>query len=108
MSHWENVNMETYPTSHSNPTGVDTTVEAATRAVPSSPATVARTAPLQIVLVVLGVIAFLYFARPVALPVFLACVAGMTLKPLIRWMSYRRGEKVFRPAKVVVNELLTS
>ena len=32
-------------------------------------------------------IAFLYFARPVVLPVFLACVAGMTLKPLIRWLS---------------------
>jgi predicted PurR-regulated permease PerM len=36
---------------------------------------------------VLGVIAFLYFARPVILPVFLACMAGMTLKPLIRWLS---------------------
>ena len=36
---------------------------------------------------VLGVIAFLYFARPVILPVVLACVAGMTLKPLIRWSS---------------------
>ena len=36
----------------------------------------------------LGTIAFLYFARPVVLPVILACVAGMTLKPLIRWLSY--------------------
>lgn len=44
--------------------------------------------PVQIVIIVLGVIAFLYFARPVVLPVFLACVAGMTLKPLIRWLSY--------------------
>ena len=43
--------------------------------------------PLQIVLVVLGIVAFLYFARPVVLPVVLACVAGMTLKPLIRWSS---------------------
>lgn len=42
----------------------------------------------QIVLVVLGTIAFFYFARPVVLPVVLACVAGMTLKPLIRWLSY--------------------
>jgi predicted PurR-regulated permease PerM len=50
-------------------------------------ATVAKTTPVQIVLVVLGLIAFLYFARPVILPVFLACVAGMTLKPLIRWLS---------------------
>jgi predicted PurR-regulated permease PerM len=50
-------------------------------------ATVAKVAPVQIVLIVLGTIAFLYFARPVVLPVFLACVAGMTLKPLIRWSA---------------------
>jgi predicted PurR-regulated permease PerM len=50
-------------------------------------ATAAKATPVQIVLIVLGVIAFLYFARPVVLPVFLACVAGMTLKPLIRWLS---------------------
>ena len=37
-------------------------------------------------LIVLGTIAFLYFARPVVLPVVVACVAGMTLKPLIRWL----------------------
>jgi len=48
---------------------------------------VAKTTPVQIVLIVLGTIAFLYFARPVILPVFLACVAGITLKPLIRWLS---------------------
>jgi predicted PurR-regulated permease PerM len=47
----------------------------------------AKTTPVQIVLMVLGTIAFLYFARPLVLPVFLACVAGMTLKPLIRWSS---------------------
>jgi predicted PurR-regulated permease PerM len=46
-----------------------------------------KTTPVQIVLIVLGTIAFLYFARPLVLPVFLACVAGMTLKPLIRWSS---------------------
>ena len=44
--------------------------------------------PVQIALVALGVVAFLYLARPVVLPVFLACMAGMTLKPLIRWLSY--------------------
>ena len=55
--------------------------------VPSSVAAATKTTPVQIVLIVLGVIAFLYFARPVVLPVFLACVAGMTLKPLIRWLS---------------------
>jgi predicted PurR-regulated permease PerM len=75
----------------------DSTVAAAPRAdapgseplpVPSSAAAATKTTPVQIVIIVLGVIAFLYFARPVILPVFLACVAGMTLKPLIRWLSY--------------------
>ena len=46
-----------------------------------------KTTPVQIVLIVLGTIAFLYFARPLVLPVVLACVAGVTLKPLIRWSS---------------------
>jgi len=50
-------------------------------------ATVAKTTPVQIVLVLLGTITFLYFARPVVLPIVLACVAGMTLKPIIRWLS---------------------
>src|SRR5665213_4150290 len=53
---------------------------------PNSPK-VAKTTPLQIVLIVFGVIAFLYFARPVVLPVVLACVAAISLKPLIRWSS---------------------
>ena len=39
---------------------------------------------------VLGVIAFLYFARSVVMPIFLACVAAMALKPLIRWSSRAR------------------
>jgi predicted PurR-regulated permease PerM len=47
-----------------------------------------RTTPVQVVLMALGIIAFLFFARPVILPLLLACVAGMTLKPLIRWLSY--------------------
>jgi predicted PurR-regulated permease PerM len=55
---------------------------------PSSDTAVTKTTPVQIVLIVLGTIAFLYFARPVILPIFLACVVGMTLKPLIRWSSY--------------------
>ena len=55
--------------------------------IPAGNAVTAGTAPVQMVLVVLGVIAFLYFARPVVLPVVLACMAGMTLKPLIRWLS---------------------
>jgi predicted PurR-regulated permease PerM len=55
---------------------------------PLSDAAPMKTTPVQIVLIVLGMIAFLYFARPVVLPVVLACAAGMTLKPLIRWLSY--------------------
>jgi predicted PurR-regulated permease PerM len=50
-------------------------------------AVAAKMTPVQIVLIVLGAIGFLYFARPVVLPVFLACVAGMALKPLIRWST---------------------
>src|SRR4051794_18511867 len=51
-------------------------------------ASAVKTTPVQIVLIALGTIAFLYFARPVILPIFLACVAAMALKPLIRWLSY--------------------
>src|SRR5581483_8260378 len=50
----------------------------------------AKTSKAQIVLMALGVITFMYFARPVLLPLFLACMGGMTLKPLIRWSSYCR------------------
>ena len=47
----------------------------------------AKTCPVQIVLMLLGAIGFLYFARPVVLPVVVAGIAGMTLKPLIRWFA---------------------
>jgi predicted PurR-regulated permease PerM len=48
----------------------------------------AKTTPAQIVMVALAAIAFLYVARPVVLPIFMACIVAMTLKPLIRWLSY--------------------
>src|ERR1039458_2950076 len=67
---------------------VDLAVDAATRASQSSPATISKSTRAQIVLAALGAVAFLYFARPVVLPVVLACIVGMTLKPLIRWLSY--------------------
>ena len=79
--------MEANPTPPPITAEADSTAEAAARAAQSSPAIVVKTTPLQIVLVVLGAIAFLYFARPVVLPVILACAAGMALKPLIRWLS---------------------
>jgi hypothetical protein len=42
-----------------------------------------RVTKAQGILVVLAGIAFLYFAKPVILPIVLACVGGMALKPLI-------------------------
>jgi len=51
------------------------------------PLTVTKMALAQIVLIVLGAVVALYFARPVLLPISFACVAAMTLKPLIRWSS---------------------
>jgi predicted PurR-regulated permease PerM len=79
--------VETKLTSRLVSAGVEPAVAAETQAVQSGPATVAKATILQFVIVLLGAIAFLYFARPVILPVFLAGVAGMTLKPLIRWLS---------------------
>ena len=67
---------------------VDLVVDVATRASQSSSATFSKSTRAQIVLAALGAVAFLYFARPVVLPVVLACIVGMTLKPLIRWLSY--------------------
>ena len=60
-----------------------------TEASPAPPdaAPALKATPVQVALVVLGLVAFLYFARPVVLPIFLACVGGMALKPLIRWLS---------------------
>jgi len=64
---------------------------------PADEALVATALPVRpqstkatLLLVLLGSIAFFYFARPVVLPIVLACAAGMTLKPLIRWLSYCR------------------
>src|SRR5580765_5456448 len=74
--------------------------------VPPSAAAATKATPVQIALVALGAVAFLYFARPVVLPVFLACVAGMTLKPLIRWLSYCRLRPPFA-AEIVLSVLLT-
>ena len=48
----------------------------------------AKPTPVQTILILLAAVPFLYFARPVMLPICLACVAAMTLKPLIRWLSW--------------------
>ena len=65
----------------------DATVDVATPVSVSPPEVAVKKTPVPIVLVFLGAVAFLYFARPVVLPVFMACMAGMTLKPFIRWLS---------------------
>lgn len=57
-------------------------------AVQPVPSVVTRVTKPQGILVVLAGIAFLYFAKPLILPIVLACVGGMALKPLIRWLSY--------------------
>jgi predicted PurR-regulated permease PerM len=49
-----------------------------------------KTVPTQWILIGLGCIAFLYFARPVVLPVFLAILSAMALKPLMRWLAILR------------------
>lgn len=55
---------------------------------PQSPtAARARSSVAQIVLMIGAAIGFLYFARAAALPVVLACVAGMALKPLVRGLG---------------------
>jgi len=54
---------------------------------PSRATETTKATPGQIFLIVLGTVAFLYFARPLILPVFMACFAGMALKPLIRWLA---------------------
>jgi predicted PurR-regulated permease PerM len=63
---------------------------------------VTKMTPVQVILLALGTIAFLYFARPVILPIFLACVAGMTLKPLIRWLSYCHISPALSAAVVLI------
>ena len=70
--------------------------------VPPAALTVSKSALAQVVLIVLGVVAALYFARPVLLPIFIACVAGMTLKPLIRWSSNCHIPPAFSAAIVLL------
>lgn len=79
--------METNPAPRPIVDDADSTVEGVAPVVQSSSTTAAGTTRGQKVLMGLGTIAFLYFARPMVLPVFLTCVAGMALKPLIRWLS---------------------
>ena len=40
----------------------------------------------QLLIIILGSVAFLYFARSIILPLLLAWIGSMTLKPLVRWL----------------------
>src|SRR4051812_8986504 len=63
-------------------------------AAPSPLSAAAVLTKTQHILLVLGGVGFLHIARPLVLPIVLACVIAMTLKPLIRWLSHCR----IRPA----------
>lgn len=77
---------EPQQSSESTPTSHTVETDDLKSEVPEAPSRV-KTTPVQFLLLGLGTVAFLYFARPVVLPVFLACMATMTLKPLMRWLS---------------------
>lgn len=79
----------------------DPVVTAAAPAGGPTPASARKTTPVAIVLLLFSAVAFLYFARPVVLPLVLACMAGMTLKPLIRWLSYCHLPKALSAAFVL-------
>jgi predicted PurR-regulated permease PerM len=74
--------------------GVIPVEEAAPRAAPSS------VPPSHLVIIALGTIAFLYFGRPVVLPVLLAWLAATTLRPLVTWLSRYRFPTAFSAAIV--------
>jgi predicted PurR-regulated permease PerM len=59
---------------------------------------------VQVVILILASIAFLYFARPVVLPVVIALMAATTLKPLMRGLAYLRVPTV--PSAILVFVLL--
>ena len=67
----------------------------------ASDAGAGKTAFVHIAGTALGATAFLYFARPVVLPIVLAVVAAMTLKPLIRWLSECHLRPAFAAAVVL-------
>lgn len=65
------------------------------------PVAVSKNGAALIILVVLAAVGFLYFARPVILPVFLACVGAMALKPVIRWFAVCRVSPALSSALVL-------
>ena len=54
-----------------------------------------KTSRGETILIAMSVVASLSIARPVLLPVFLACMIGMTLKPFISWLASHRIHRAF-------------
>ena len=61
-----------------------------------------RMNPAQSILLGLGIVAFLYFARPVVLPFFLACLFAMALKPLMKGLAFLRVPTALSAALIVI------
>src|ERR1700689_5371317 len=68
----------------------DESGEAAPEIAKPAPPAERKVPPPVFVLVGLGSIAFLYFARPVVLPVILAWMTATALRPLVRWINLLR------------------
>jgi len=73
---------------------------------PAGPRTGPRTTPVQYILITLGTTALLFYARPVLLPVFMACFAAMVLKPVMRGLSFLRIPTV--PSAAIVLAVLVA
>ncbi len=57
---------------------------------------------VRVCLLIFAGVAFLYFARPVLLPLALACVGGMILKPCVQWLKRCRIPPPLGAAVVLV------
>jgi predicted PurR-regulated permease PerM len=91
-------------------TAVEKVVADAAEAPASSPPMHLRTRPtataVQVVLLVLAITVFLYWARPVVLPVILAFMAAAALKPVMRWLSLLHIPTI--PAALIIFVILVA
>ncbi len=58
------------------------------------------------ILTALAIIAFLYFAKAVVLPILLAAVGAMALKPLVQWLQRRHVPRPFGAGLIVATPAL--
>ncbi len=61
-----------------------------------------KTSRGETILIAMSVVASLSIARPVLLPVFLACMIGMTFKPFISWLATHRIHRAFSAAVLLL------